>query len=213
MDQVSSVVHEPTFAVMLTFPKSLCLDFAACQIENHPAVMFLSCDSSKPVRTTWTASHGCLAACTGSTECARLALQGRARSDGQECWVALAVPEFARSLLEKKPVSVDGKYNPQTQEYLQSLLPTMLDEVLRLLSDLGAEDAPEPCFSAMQRWGAGFVSNPIGLPVLSSTGENFVACGDFCLGSTFEDAVISGMHAATEVHDAFATRRTASSRL
>jgi len=140
-------------------------------------------------------------------------VQGRARDDGHECWVALATPEFARSLLEKGPVSVDGKYNPQTQEYLQSLLPIMLEEVMGLLPVLGAKHIQAPCFSAMQRWGAGFVGNPVGTPVLSSPGEQFVACGDFCLGSVFENAVISGMHAATHIHEISANHVPATSSL
>eukprot|EP00892_Ulva_mutabilis_P005395 jgi/Ulvmu1/3227/UM015_0268.1 len=186
LGQMSMIRHDPTFAVMLTFPRSLGLNFAACQIENHPSVMFVSCDSSKP---------------------------GRARSDGQECWVALAAPEFARSLLANRPVSVDGKYNPQTQEYLQSLLPTMLKEVMGLLPVLGAAHVPDPCFAAMQRWGAGFVANPVGVPFLSSTDESFVACGDFCLGSMYENALVSGIMAAAHVHETVAVTHATSSRL
>lgn len=48
-DRIASVKHHPTFAVMLTFPRSLGLPFAACQIEGHPAISFIACDSSKPV--------------------------------------------------------------------------------------------------------------------------------------------------------------------
>lgn len=131
-------------------------------------------------------------------------VQGRNRDDGRECWVALASSDYARELLAKKPVSVYGKYNPQTQEYLQSLLPTMMEQVMSLLPAMGADNLPQPCFSAMQRWGAGFVANPIGTPVLSSSENNFVACGDFCLGSTFENAALSGMQAAAHLQNTLA---------
>ena len=78
-------------------------------------------------------------------------------------------------------------------------------EVMSLLPAMGAENLPQPCFSTMQRWGAGFVTNPIGTPVLRSRDENFVACGDFCLGSTFENAALSGMQAAAHLEEILAT--------
>lgn len=123
--------------------------------------------------------------------------------------MALASTEFARDMLTKKPVSIDGKYNPQTKDYLQSLLPTMMEEVMSLLPAMGAADT-HPCFSAMQRWGAGFVSNPIGEAVLCSSSEHFVTCGDFCLGSTFENAALSGMQAAEHLQNTLAARPVSS---
>lgn len=127
-------------------------------------------------------------------------LQGRQREDGHECWVAIANSDFARKLLEAKPVSVDGKYNPQTKKYLDSLLPKVLDQFLDILPGLGAQEVPKHSFAALQRWGAGFVANPIGQPVLTSKSERLIACGDFCLGSRFELAVESGLHASETLH-------------
>lgn len=78
----------------------------------------------------------------------------------------------------------------------------MMKEIMSLLPALGAQEVPQPCFSAMQRWGAGFVANPVGVPVLSSSDDQLYACGDFCLGSTFENAALSGMHAAALLQEA-----------
>lgn len=126
-------------------------------------------------------------------------MQGRSREDGHECWVAIAGFKYAKELLAAKPVSVDGKYNPQTDNYLQGLQPAVLQEFLSVLPQLGAQDVPEPSFTGMQRWGAGFVEKPVGKEVLSSDSEHIVACGDFCLGSTFESAALSGIRAAEKV--------------
>lgn len=126
-------------------------------------------------------------------------VQGRQREDGHECWVAIADFEFAKKLLAAKPVAVDGKYNPQTKQYLDSLLPAVLEHFLGVLPSLGAVDVPEHSFAALQRWGAGFVHNPVGEPVVTSENERLVACGDFCLGSRFELAAESGLHAAQAI--------------
>lgn len=126
-------------------------------------------------------------------------VQDRNRDDGHECWVAIANFEFAKKLLDGKPVSVDGQYNPQTKQYLDSILPKVLEQFLGVLPSLGAVDVPEHSFAALQRWGAGFVETPVGLPVLTSESERLVACGDFCLGSRFELAAESGMHAAQSI--------------
>ena len=47
--QLAQVKHRPAFALMAAFPHSLELPFAACELQNHPDLQFLSCDSSKPV--------------------------------------------------------------------------------------------------------------------------------------------------------------------
>jgi predicted NAD/FAD-dependent oxidoreductase len=79
---------------------------------------------------------------------------------------------------------------------LQNIKPVLVKELMDVLRVLGVEDAPEPCFSAVQRWGAGFVKKPIGEVAIASTDHNIVGCGDFCLGSTAENAMISGLRAA-----------------
>jgi predicted NAD/FAD-dependent oxidoreductase len=49
--QLARVSHSPSFALMMAFPHSLGLPFAACELQGHPELRFLSCDSSKPVRS------------------------------------------------------------------------------------------------------------------------------------------------------------------
>jgi hypothetical protein len=126
-------------------------------------------------------------------------VQGRSRGDGHECWVAISNFEFAEQLLAAKPVSLDGNYNPQTKQYLQGLQPTILKEFLALLPQLGARDIPEPSFNSSQRWGAGFVATPIGEEIVYSEAQRILACGDYCLGSRFEFAAVSGIRAAEKV--------------
>ena len=35
-----------------------------------------------------------------------------------ECWVAVTTEEYAKQLLRDKPLTMDGRYGPQTQDYL-----------------------------------------------------------------------------------------------
>eukprot|EP00854_Cymbomonas_tetramitiformis_P006015 gene6015-7227_t len=52
--------------------------------------------------------------------------QGRGRDDGHECWVVVSSADFALRMVQAMPLSIDGKYNPQTQVYLDSIAPKLL---------------------------------------------------------------------------------------
>lgn len=49
-DTLRAVQHNPSFSLMVAFPRTLGLDFGACQLAGHKGLRFLSRDSSKPVR-------------------------------------------------------------------------------------------------------------------------------------------------------------------
>jgi predicted NAD/FAD-dependent oxidoreductase len=128
-----------------------------------------------------------------------LLLQGRARIDGKECWVAVASSTFARHILSKHPLQVSGQYNRQTTEYLSSITPRLVAELMAVLPQLGTKIVQEKEFAVTQRWGAGFVDTPLGVSVVKVDERRIVACGDFCLGSTFENAAVSGLDAAKAI--------------
>lgn len=50
-DTMQAVQHNPSFSLMVAFPHSVGLEFGACQLVGHEALMFISRDSSKPVCT------------------------------------------------------------------------------------------------------------------------------------------------------------------
>ena len=43
---------------------------------------------------------------------------GRERQDGLDCWTAVTTEEYAQQLLSEKPLTRNGAYVAQTQEYL-----------------------------------------------------------------------------------------------
>ena len=127
-------------------------------------------------------------------------MQGRKREDGKESWVAITTSEAARAILATRPVTVAGKYNPQSKAYLDSITPQLLDQLQATLRRIGVAAPPTPDFAVTQRWGAGFVDVPLGVAMLQEAEQRIVACGDFCLGSTFEQAAESGLAAAAAVN-------------
>jgi predicted NAD/FAD-dependent oxidoreductase len=218
VQQCASVEHDPTFCLMLAFPRSLGLDLGACELRNHEQLMWISCDSSKPVRPLACALHNieALMTCTShicamprptplpvTRHCLHLdgAVQGRSRQDGHECWTALATPAFARRILADRPLVKDGNYNKQNKAYLDGITPTMQLHFVDAMKAIGSDSIPKPSFAAVQRWGAGFLSKPLHKPFLAAPGSRLVACGDFCLGSTAENAMQSGLAAADMIRE------------
>lgn len=205
--------------------------------------------------------------------------------------MAITTPEYARHLLQRFPLCIQGRYNPQasgvavaslhvlpcslacvacklavtqmarppttsalpscpvqTQGYLEAVAPVLLEELGTLLApflkvslpflsiDVLSDyvpcsiDVPAGCRLLMlacsaaavpaatllaqggrlpptahvraQRWGRGFVRQPLGVPCLAAPQQRFAACGDYCLGNSIEDAWLSGRAAAEEVEAA-----------
>ncbi len=58
---------------------------------------------------------------------------GREREDNLECWVAMTTEAFARQLLDEAPLTKDGAYVAQSQQYLSELAPRIWDALWGLL--------------------------------------------------------------------------------
>jgi predicted NAD/FAD-dependent oxidoreductase len=138
-------------------------------------------------------------------------MQGRELDGSKQCWTAVTTTSFAEQLLTDNPLLVDGKYNPQNAKYLESITPQLVQAFLAALDELGASNVHKPVWAASHRWGAGFVANPLDQGALTCLPDRIAACGDFCLGSSFENSVASGLTAADEVHSCFYNPRVSPS--
>jgi predicted NAD/FAD-dependent oxidoreductase len=140
-------------------------------------------------------------------------------------WVGITTPCRARELLQSWPLhTTKGTYNPQTHEYRDAVAKELLGEFLETLEKAAAAraQARSPTDGAnenkentidlrsrvvyyhAQRWGRGFVENPLEVDYLGSESSLFAACGDFCGGSIggrppLEAAWLSGQRAADAV--------------
>ncbi|GAB4823257.1 hypothetical protein N2152v2_010303 [Parachlorella kessleri] len=119
--------------------------------------------------------------------------------DKSQCWVGITTPDYAQELLQEFPLHVQGQYNPQTKSYLEGLTTVLYQQFQRLMEPLTGQALPQPAHLHAQRWGRGFIQRPLGVPCLAAPRQRLVACGDFCLGSSVEDAWLSGRAAADEI--------------
>lgn len=60
-----------------------------------------------------------------------------------------------------------------------------------------------PRHLSAHRWGSSRVVNPLGTPTVADDDARFAACGDFCLGTGVENAVLSGLAAADALEGMF----------
>ena len=67
---------------------------------------------------------------------------GRERTDGLECWVAMTTEVFARQLLEEAPLTKDGAYVAQSQQYLSELAPRIWEALWGVLQPFSSGTAP-----------------------------------------------------------------------
>jgi renalase len=140
-------------------------------------------------------------------------------------WVAITTPERAYKLLKTWPLhTTKGLYNPQTHEYRDAVAKELLGEFIETIGKAaaaavaGTEKEKEEenrdgqskidlrsrvVYCHAQRWGRGFVENPLEVDYLGSEAALFAACGDFCGGvasvSPVEAAWQSGQKAADAV--------------
>jgi len=157
---------------------------------------------------------------------------GTGGDGGLSTWVAITTPKRARELLQSWPLHTPkGTYNPQTHEYRDAVAKELLGEFIGTLEKAAAtaNDASSNAAAAgsgeneskereidlrsrvvyyhAQRWGRGFVENPLKVDYLGSETALFAACGDFCGGgssaggggSPIEAAWLSGQKAADAV--------------
>lgn len=67
---------------------------------------------------------------------------GRERSDGLECWVAMTTEAFARQLLEEAPLTKNGAYVAQSQQYLSELAPRIWEALWGVLQPFSSGEPP-----------------------------------------------------------------------
>jgi hypothetical protein len=68
--------------------------------------------------------------------------KGRERSDGLECWVAMTTEAFARQLLEEAPLTKNGAYVAQSQQYLSELAPRIWEALWGVLQPFSSGEPP-----------------------------------------------------------------------
>lgn len=71
-----------------------------------------------------------------------LVCTGRERSDGLECWVAMTTEAFARQLLEEAPLTKNGAYVAQSQQYLSELAPRIWEALWGVLQPFSSGEPP-----------------------------------------------------------------------
>lgn len=77
------------------------------------------------------------------------------------------------------------------------VLTAAFTELLQLSAD--GPNIPELVFSSAQRWGSAFKTNLIPQRSLLDKQNALAACGDFCVESSAEGALLSAQHAAQQV--------------
>jgi renalase len=196
-NEMADAPPDPLFTLAVAYPIDAfaAAPFDAAVVTGSPVVRLLVRDGAKPGR--------------------------RARPDRLERWVAVSAASFARDVVAGAPLSVDGKYNPQTAAYLEAVTPKMVAEVgmvLALAAGNGEGTAPAPAHAATQRWGHAFPEGGA-VPVAGNGGcyawddeTGFGACGDFVGGAGVEAAWISGTRAGEAAARALSSREGAPSR-
>ena len=179
---MSNLEPSTLFSLMVAIPATAGAGadgFDAAVVKGSDIVQLLVRDTSKPGRA------------------------GGGSPDGLELWTALSTKRFAEKVVAGQPLTIDGKYNPQTAEYLKSVTPNMVAEVGWLLGLEEPEDPDEDFFAKSQRWGNAFgadtVSSPSGFVWDGASG--FAACGDFVAGAGVEAAFLSGLGAGAAIAD------------
>ena len=100
--------------------------------------------------------------------------------DLPERWVAHASTAWSIGHINTDPEAAAGHLLDTFQEICRTLGRTL----------------PDPSFRRAHLWRFARVVEPLGRPCLHDAGRSLTVCGDWCLGSTVEDAWLSGTAAA-----------------
>ncbi|EIE18846.1 hypothetical protein COCSUDRAFT_45008 [Coccomyxa subellipsoidea C-169] len=171
VQQMGTVTASPVFSLMVCLDsRAVNAPFDGATVTGSDGIQWVARDSSKP---------------------------GREREDNLECWVAMTTEAFARQLLDEAPLTKDGAYVAQSQQYLSELAPRIWDALWGVLQPFssGAEK-PVPVYMHAQRWGGGFKASVLQEACLIDRELDLAACGDFCRESSAQGAILSGLAAA-----------------
>ena len=129
---------------------------------------------------------------------------GRPKQDQHSCWTVLSRPQWAESALSSE-AECKSVANPATGNSGSASLPhyavTLLHEFQTLMQGVLKQEVPQPVFVEAQRWGSAFKAHTLDVPCLTDPALGLVACGDFCLESSAEGALFSGLSAAAALQD------------
>ena len=115
-------------------------------------------------------------------------IAGRERDDDQECWVAVSTRAFGEKLQSKGVQSPD------------EAVPALQEEFLKLLGVLAKGDKLPGVTSAhAMKWGCAFRKEVIKDRSLLDTENGIGACGDYCVESLAEGALLSAHHLANQI--------------
>ncbi|KAK3281220.1 hypothetical protein CYMTET_10975 [Cymbomonas tetramitiformis] len=164
------------FSAMIALPRALeGVPFDAAVVKGSTDLQWICRDSSKP---------------------------GRGRDDGHECWVVVSSADFALRMVQAMPLSIDGKYNPQTQVYLDSIAPKLLAAFQDCVASfLNNGENLQPTYLKAQRWGNAAPATSLELPheCIHDPELNFAACGDFCSPEFGAHGALRSGHAAANL--------------
>ena len=220
VEKIQQVQHSPVFTLMVGFESSLGeqIPFDAVCVEMMQQVESQPTASRSPPEEILANSHA-----SGFQWIARNSSKPGRIDPGQEegkktaeTWVAITTPEKARELLQRWPLhTAKGAYNPQDTKYRDGVAKELLDDFLTSLQEAarsnrgantGSNKLPQVIYCHAQRWGRGFVENPVKEGFLAAPEARFAVCGDFCRtkndvssGSPLETAWRSGRDAADAV--------------
>ncbi|CAK0733136.1 hypothetical protein CVIRNUC_000231 [Coccomyxa viridis] len=171
-ERVRAVKRSPRYSLMLALKQgAIRAPFDGVTVRNSSIIEWISRDTSKP---------------------------GRERTDGVECWVAVTTEAFAQEVISEMPLFYNGEYVPQTKEVLMDIGSRIWDALKTILQPF-IEGNPEPTYLRAQRWASAFKADPLGGPCMTELGLRMAACGDFCLSSSAEGAILSGIAAAEAI--------------
>ncbi|BDA48954.1 Renalase [Coccomyxa sp. Obi] len=176
IQQLRTVTGSPVFSLMVCLERSAVnAPFDGSSVAGCDVIQWVARDSSKP---------------------------GRERSDGLECWVAMTTEAFAQQLLAEAPLTKNGAYVAQSQQYLSDVAPRIWEALWRALQPFSGLERPTPVYMHAQRWGSGFKANLLPNACLIDRQLGLAACGDFCVESSAQGAVLSGLAAAQALREA-----------
>ena len=113
---------------------------------------------------------------------------GRERDDNQECWVAVSTRAFGEKLQSKGVQSPDES------------VPELQEEFLKLLRVLAkGEELPGVTSAHAMKWGCAFRKEVIKDRSLLDTENGIGACGDYCVESLAEGALLSAHDLANKI--------------
>ncbi|XP_021742198.1 uncharacterized protein LOC110708380 isoform X1 [Chenopodium quinoa] len=113
---------------------------------------------------------------------------------GPHCWTFFSTAAF-------------GKQNKVPQENIPSVtaekVTTQMLEGVEIALGLPKGSLKKPSYTKVQLWGAALPTNTPGTPCIFDPQGRVGICGDWLLGSSLEDAALSGMSMASHIADYF----------